>query len=59
MHCEECQTVAIGRARGWIAVLLDLPDAADPPEVVTFCPQCAESEFSESPGRRFVNPSPS
>ena len=42
--CVECGAVACGGARGWRAVLAD--DEEDPPpEIVAYCPECAEREF--------------
>ena len=46
MFCEECQVEARGKAKGWVAFLVDLPDEPDDePEVVIFCPSCAASEL--------------
>jgi hypothetical protein len=45
MRCDECGSDAVGSARGWVAVRLDLADNPDPPEVAIFCPACVEAEF--------------
>jgi hypothetical protein len=52
MRCEECRNADQGTARGWIAVLVDLPDDNEAPEVVIFCPSCAAEEFGEHFARR-------
>jgi hypothetical protein len=32
-------------AAGWVAVLVDLPDEPDEPEVIVYCSTCAAREF--------------
>ena len=43
MRCAECDAEAQEEARGWRAYLTH----DDPPEVVTFCHECAEREFED------------
>lgn len=43
-RCAECGRLADEDARGWRA-LHGREHPEDPPEVVTFCPECAEREF--------------
>jgi hypothetical protein len=45
LTCEECRTAARGRARYWIAVLVPPEERRAPPEVVVYCPRCAETHF--------------
>jgi hypothetical protein len=40
--CEECGVLTIDHAP-WLALLTD----DEPPEVATYCPACAEREFSD------------
>jgi hypothetical protein len=40
--CAECGATSDARAEGWRAYLDDCTQA------VTFCPECAEREFSDS-----------
>lgn len=49
--CAECKAVGDGDARGWIALLGEDVDAAEPPSVVVFCPDCAAKEFGYQPRR--------
>jgi hypothetical protein len=44
LRCQECPaTSADGRALGWVAFLT----RDDPPEIIIYCPICAEREFGE------------
>jgi hypothetical protein len=49
VRCEECGRVAEGDARGWEAHRADDPSEGNEPEVVFFCPDCAEWEFGRKP----------
>jgi hypothetical protein len=53
MRCQECGTVADGQARGWRAYRCDLGHEyeLDEPELVFYCPACAEREFGPLPHR--------
>jgi len=44
LTCQECGGFS-GHALGWIAVLID-GKPGEEPYVVTYCPACAEREFS-------------
>ena len=41
--CEECGVLTIDDGRGWRAYLTD----DEPPEVATYCPECAERDFGD------------
>jgi hypothetical protein len=45
LHCQECPATAApdGDSAGWVAFLTD----DNPPEMITYCPACAEREFGE------------
>jgi hypothetical protein len=47
VRCQECGALADEEARGWRAYRCDLADefGSDEPEVVYYCPECADREF--------------
>jgi hypothetical protein len=48
LRCEECQGEARAEAaRHWRAYLFVIEEG-EPPEVVVYCPDCAEREFGEA-----------
>jgi hypothetical protein len=61
LRCDECGAVAAGKAPGWVAVLLDLDDDPELPDVAIFCPACVAREFNGTaafrPDARFASPS--
>jgi hypothetical protein len=48
VRCEECRQEARDGAAGWVAILVDVPDDPDEPEVAVFCPSCAAREFGRN-----------
>src|SRR3954471_8728436 len=44
LHCQECARVAPLGAWGSVAYRVDLPDEADPPEVIVYCPECSAKD---------------
>jgi predicted RNA-binding Zn-ribbon protein involved in translation (DUF1610 family) len=53
VRCEECRKEADVEAHavGWIAYLVDLADDPDPPEVIFYCPECANTSSTARTGR--------
>jgi hypothetical protein len=43
--CVECAAESTGNAEGWRAYVAFLEEDGEPPEVVLYCPRCAEFEF--------------
>jgi hypothetical protein len=41
----ECGREAEGRARGWVAYRVDLPDNENEAAAIVFCPGCAVADF--------------
>jgi hypothetical protein len=41
LRCEDCGREAVGKARDWIALLVDDPDAEGCRRVLVYCPACA------------------
>jgi hypothetical protein len=44
LHCEECGREWLQAAEHWLMLLTD----DDPPQAVTYCPECADREFGEN-----------
>jgi hypothetical protein len=49
--CAECAVEAPADARGWRAYVADDPRDDEPPDVATYCPECAEREFGHASPR--------
>jgi hypothetical protein len=47
LRCEACGRKALGKARDWIAVLVDDPEGKGSPRVLTYCPACATQFAAE------------
>ena len=45
LRCVECGTISERDASGWRACIAFLEEDGEPPEVVVYCPECAEFEF--------------
>jgi hypothetical protein len=47
VRCEECgeEPDVQAHAAGWVAYLVDLADDPDEPEILVYCPACAQREF--------------
>jgi hypothetical protein len=45
LRCTECGMPSSGAAAGWRAYIAFLEEDGEPPEVVVFCPDCAELEL--------------
>jgi hypothetical protein len=45
LACVECPRVSTATARGWKAYHMDDPHTNEPPDLVFYCPSCAEAEF--------------
>ena len=48
LYCVECGCCSGELGRGWVAFVADDPDNP-PPEIITYCPPCAASEFGYRP----------
>jgi hypothetical protein len=46
LQCTECGRWSDDEARGWRLCRVGEIDPDDTPDLVTFCPDCAEREFS-------------
>ena len=44
LRCTECGLLSHGDSSGWRAYIAFLEEDGEPPEVVVFCPTCAELE---------------
>src|SRR4051794_36446332 len=51
VRCDECGVMPDEPAKGWRAMLVDLADDPDPPEVIVFCGECVAREFGSAAGR--------
>ena len=45
LWCAECLLLADDQASGWRVLRVDVPGEDDEPQLVAFCPDCAEPEF--------------
>jgi hypothetical protein len=48
LKCEECGAEPDFQAHGWRAFIAPRPEEDEPPEVVVYCPECAEREFGDA-----------
>jgi len=47
LRCIECRQLSEVGAHGWRAYVVFLEEDRDPPEVVVYCPGCAEYELGD------------
>jgi hypothetical protein len=45
LRCIECDATSDAGAESWRAYIAFLEEDGEPPEVVSYCPSCAEFEF--------------
>jgi hypothetical protein len=45
LECVECGTLSTVNASGWRGYRTDEPETDDLPELLFYCPSCAEREF--------------